>query len=245
MQAVFGDGTLLITDSDIRTHLRRRLRGEREEIADGNVRLTDVAMRHSSTGEFLDSLGVFPGAEGTIGIRTTGDAIAVAFSYKPFGRSAVFAVKDNILVAGTQDEYEIGTYAMNGDLVVLVRRDVINRAITDNHVRGLRDQYLDDLFEPDEIRARLEEFDGLPIPETMPAYGNIVVDPDGFLWVEEYRLRDEAPEWTVFDRDNRMLGTVEVPEGLTVHQIGRDFVLGTWQDEFDVEHVRVYDLVKP
>ena len=244
LNGVFSDGSLLMTESDIRTQLQRRVLGDREEIDDGSVRLNDIALRHSGSGEFLDSLRLFPGAEGVIGTRASGDQIAVSFSYKPFGRSAVFAVRDNHLLAGTQDRYEIATYAMDGELVSLLRRDFVNRTITDRHIDLLRDQYLDGIEDADAIRERTDEFQGLPKPETMPAYRSIIVDSDGLLWVEEYRLPDEAPEWTVFDHDLRMLGTVKTPLGLTVHQIGKDFVLGTWRDEFDVEHVRLHDLVR-
>lgn len=48
--------------------------------------------------------------------------------------------------------------------------------------------------------------------------------------------------WIVFDPEGRLLATVELPEDLVVRQIGRDWVLGTWRDALDVEHVRVHGL---
>jgi hypothetical protein len=36
-----------------------------------------------------------------------------------------------------------------------------------------------------------------------------------------------------------------MPAGFTALEIGDDFVLGITRDEFDVEYIRVYDLVKP
>jgi hypothetical protein len=41
-----------------------------------------------------------------------------------------------------------------------------------------------------------------------------------------------------------MLGVIETPERFTIHQIGDDFVLGSWADELDIEHVRLYQLIK-
>jgi hypothetical protein len=49
----------------------------------------------------------------------------------------------------------------------------------------------------------------------------------------------------VFDPAGVYLGDVEMPERFRVFQIGADFVLGQWRDEDDVEHVRLYPLIKP
>ena len=85
----------------------------------------------------------------------------------------------------------------------------------------------------------------MPFPEQFPAYGSLAVDAAGNLWVEEYqRPGDERPRWTVFDSSGRMLGVVEMPERFTIYQIGGTFVLGRWTDEMDVEHVRLYGLLK-
>jgi hypothetical protein len=244
LQGVFADGSLLITDSDIRTHLQRRVLGEREEIDDGNVRLTDVALRHSSEGVFIDSIGVFPGAEGMIFTRTSGEVFAVSFSYQPLGRATVFAVRGNKLLSGGQGEYQITVRSLDGTIEALVRRAIEARMVSEADIATLRAEYLDGLAEPDEIQARMDEFEGHTIPERMPAFGEILVDSEGFIWVEEYRIGDEAPEWAVFDNDYRMLGSVATPPGLTVQQIGQDYVLGTWTDELDVEHVRLFNLVR-
>jgi hypothetical protein len=48
--------------------------------------------------------------------------------------------------------------------------------------------------------------------------------------------------WTVFSPEGRALGSVVTPPGLRVLEIGRDYVLGVWQDELDVEYVRMHRL---
>ena len=93
---------------------------------------------------------------------------------------------------------------------------------------------------------RERELNALPYPQTMPAYGRIMVDSDGNLWVPEYRpFGDEQPRWTVFDAEHRLLGSVETPLGFAVHEIGTDFVLGCLTDESDVQHIQLYALEKP
>jgi hypothetical protein len=38
---------------------------------------------------------------------------------------------------------------------------------------------------------------------------------------------------------------VRTPADLRVFAIGRDWLLGVWQDELDVEYVRAYGLIAP
>jgi sugar lactone lactonase YvrE len=82
------------------------------------------------------------------------------------------------------------------------------------------------------------------IPATMPAYGSFLIDAEGNLWVEEYRIRGEQPSWAVFNPDGRFLGTVDVPADGEIFEIGSDYVLGVWLDEADVEQVKSYGLEK-
>jgi hypothetical protein len=42
-----------------------------------------------------------------------------------------------------------------------------------------------------------------------------------------------------------MLGDVTTPADFRITQIGDDFMLGVWRDDLDVEHVRMYELLKP
>lgn len=80
-----------------------------------------------------------------------------------------------------------------------------------------------------------------------PAHeGELIVDPDGNLWVMHVRVPGESDRgWSVFDPDGRWLGDVRVPTELRVTDIGADYVVGVWRDEAGVQAIRVYDLVKP
>jgi hypothetical protein len=69
----------------------------------------------------------------------------------------------------------------------------------------------------------------------------------GNLWVQEYRMPGDntPPRWSVFDIDGIPLGEVAYPDGFSPLDIGSDYVLGVWSDADDVEHVQLYDLIKP
>ena len=51
-----------------------------------------------------------------------------------------------------------------------------------------------------------------------------------------------APLWTVLDPEGRALGFIEPPDGLTVCEIGTDYLLGLATDEMGVESVQVWEL---
>jgi hypothetical protein len=79
----------------------------------------------------------------------------------------------------------------------------------------------------------------------MPAYAALLVDPPGNVWVQETQRpgdRDGGAEWTVFDRRGRLVATVRTPPGLTVRQVGPDWILGTHRDADHAEHVRLHRL---
>jgi hypothetical protein len=42
-----------------------------------------------------------------------------------------------------------------------------------------------------------------------------------------------------------LLGTLIAPDGLDILDIGSDYVIGVWRDSLDVEHVQLYELIKP
>jgi hypothetical protein len=89
--------------------------------------------------------------------------------------------------------------------------------------------------------------------EVKPAFSNIVEDDVGNVWIEHFRwlAPDEvAPNpkpsrWSVFDPQGRFLGEIQMPAAFLVSSITSDQVIGFYKDEFDVEHVRVYGLIKP
>lgn len=99
---------------------------------------------------------------------------------------------------------------------------------------------------PDRRREVRQRFERTPLPDRVPAYGDLVTDAEGRLWAERYRDRDYrgVTRWDVLDPKEGWLGTVVMPRHLNVQQIGQDFVLGLWRDELGVEHVVLFELRK-
>jgi hypothetical protein len=85
----------------------------------------------------------------------------------------------------------------------------------------------------------------MEFPETMPAYGRIVPDLEGNLWVWDYSPPGNPVDRAkVFDPSGRMLGTVETPPFIGAFQIGEDYILAFDRDSLDVEHVQLFRLRK-
>ena len=91
--------------------------------------------------------------------------------------------------------------------------------------------------------VQLGDYAEMPLPEIMPVFSRLLVDEVGWLWAELYRFDVRAPmTWLVFGPNGEGFGSVDMPPGLDIRQIGRDFVLGVWLDELEVEYVRRHAL---
>jgi hypothetical protein len=86
-------------------------------------------------------------------------------------------------------------------------------------------------------------FAGMPVPDSMRAYGSLHVDSLDWLWAELYHYDSRVPsQWLVFDPDGRARGLMELPPGLRVGEIGEDYIVGTARGTGGIEYVRRYRL---
>lgn len=95
-------------------------------------------------------------------------------------------------------------------------------------------------------RRKFFEDDELPVPEYVPAYISGVVDDEGHLWLERFRIAgDSAWFRDVFAPDGRWLGTVRMPTDLRVRDIRSGKVIGLHIDDLGVQRVHIHGLRKP
>lgn len=187
-------------------------------------------------------VGVFDGPESYL----WRDATSGYLGARPFGKVTSIAVANDHLYVATGDAYEIAAHTLDGGLSRLIRKRHTPVPVTLRDVERFKEEMLDTLSQPRWRRLVEPLIDRAEHPEAMAAYGRMVVDETGHLWVEEYvRPGDDRRRWTVFTGEGTMLGEVETPFDLDVRQIGREFVLGVRKDDMDVEHVQLYELIKP
>lgn len=199
--------------------------------------------RYSSTGASQAEFGSFPGWEFTVHRASRGSGFNRG--RREFARStAILAYEDRVFV-GDNASYQIQVYTSDGRLQSLIRKRHEPVPVTDEEVDALRAPRLVN----EERRQTMQHyFRGLPAPpQTMPAFGyQIQADRVGNLWVIEYERPSETQRrhWTVFDSEGRWLSTMRLPDGFDLMDVGEDWVLGRTRDEFDVEYVRLYRLIK-
>lgn len=164
----------------------------------------------------------------------------------PLGKQLSVTIHGEKVLIGTADEYVIGSFSMQGTQEALIRRDVGRRRITARDRDRYTDEQLARVRDPARRRSLAGWYRDLSFPEFFPAYASLKTDPDGNLWVQDYvRPGEERVLWRVFDSTGVYLGTLELPRGFTVFQVGRDFVLGAWVDALGTSYVHQYALRKP
>lgn len=165
----------------------------------------------------------------------------------PFGPAAQEAVSNGRLYF--TDAVRAEFWALDDDGVVrqIVRQPGEPKPLTQDIIDALIERRMADApEEPEGRQAWRDWFRDVPWPENLPAYQDMQADRLGNLWVMAYRPDTEDPgEWFVFDTGGQWLSTIVFPPRFDPLDIGADYVLGRWQDELDVEYVRVYGLVKP
>ncbi len=210
------------------------------ELAEGARR--DSAMYYviDPSGALDTTIGVFPGGES---YQTT-DGEAWVGGGLVFGKFGYAAVAGDGFYYGSSDRWEIEYRTKEGDLQRVLRLDRPNLPVTQEDI----DRYISDRMErasPDRRQVYEAMYEHMPFPEWMPAYGEFEVDAEGDLWVGEYRKPgDDQPRWQVLSPDGVFLGVVETPPRFRIFEIGSDYLLGRWADDMDVEHIRMYELIK-
>ncbi len=172
-----------------------------------------------------------------------------------FARSTRFRVARDRIYVGTNDTYEIQVLSPAGQVMSLIRKAHVPVDVTEAD-RAVMRSPLEEIDDENLRRHYATMLRDMRVPSTMPAFGvrrwrsgyaehPIHVDRLGNLWVREYnRPGNHSSWWSVFDADGRFLGPLRFPDRFVPLDIGRDYVLGLFKDEFDVEYVQLYDLIK-
>ena len=197
-------------------------------------------------GVLLSSLGWYPGQE--MGMVDASTADAILFSVR-----LPQATWGDLFVVGPTDRYELKAFTRDGTLARIVRRGHAPRPVTsadiDAHIEEIISPPYPDEWTASQIEAyqveQRQRYRAAPVVQHFPAFASVLADAAGHLWVEEYELPgEERPGslWTVFDPEGRVLGFVETPAELEIHEIGEDYLLGRFRDELGVEYVQVWPL---
>jgi len=156
-----------------------------------------------------------------------------------------------VIVADNED-YEIQVFLLSGELERIVRRTRDPEGIRPEEVEAWKEEQRTASWAQEELPLLERAWATQEIPDAKPAYYAAHIDKESNLWVQETLDPDAAVlVFAVFDARGQLLGTVDVPGGLDRDRyrrpidIGDDYFLGIWRDEYDVESVRLYEVIKP
>jgi hypothetical protein len=217
-----------------------------EEMPNGLFRFPTQYRSVALDGSLEHDFGGFPGDETIYSAREVEGGTMTLSSGRPFGKDPAVAVSGDRFYYGSQDTYEIQVWNQRGTLTRLIRRGKPPEPVTDAHVAAVMEEMIEQADDSDQTREFRRMFREAPIPEFHPAYGYVYADVFGYLWVEEYRLPgDENRITTIFDPEGRMVGSVTLPNGFQLFEIGKEYLLGRWVDDLGVEYLRLYSLTRP
>lgn len=226
------DGSVLVA------HLRGNMPGDPA----GVIRNTAPLVRYSSAGVPMNDVAELPGDEW----YRWEDGQRSGLMYLPFGKRGHVAIQGSTVYVGDGQAVEFRAFDADGDFLGTVERPVDPTPVTPEDIRRFESARLLDVTEPTARQAAERRHSEIPYPETMPAYGSLVADRSGNLWVEEYQPDPETPaRWTVMDQDGAVLAVqVEMPLRFRPYWIEEELVLGVIRDELDVEYVHGYRLFR-
>ena len=155
---------------------------------------------------------------------------------RPLGRATSIAMSGDRIYVGTADSAFVRAYALDGRALSGVAAGVAGRRATQAHYEAALDAIL--ATAPPQARDRVRPMMlQWPMPSTLPAYSAIRSDTDGNLWVTLSPPGSRSIELRAIGRDGRALGDVRIDLPLTVLEIGRDYILGTYEDAGGEPHV--------
>jgi hypothetical protein len=163
-----------------------------------------------------------------------------------FGKRAVFASYDTLFVSGTQDAAEVVVRRLSGSPVRVVRWTDSPSEVTVEDLRVLAEDATPEGAVRESDVRRSPRFRDYPCPETHPAYGALIFDDLGNLWIEDSPGRADAnANWRVFNPSGELLGTVQFPNGFRPMAFRERNVVGVWRNSLGVEFVWVLQIDRP
>jgi hypothetical protein len=197
-------------------------------------------------GAVRDTLGRFPGAEQYLMMPPGGGFVMHPL---PFGRTVATAAQDLQVAVGSGEAYQVALYEPGRGLRRLIRGAGARRPVTREDVRRYRETMVamvamgadGDAF----ARRQKEQFlREVPFPDRMPPFTALLPGGGGSWWIQDPPAADAsgASVWRRVGEDGRLLGVLRAPAGISIKEIGPDWVLAVVLDENDVEHVRLHAL---
>lgn len=184
-----------------------------------------------------------PGSER---LGTTSEGRITGSRPLPFGKQPVLAMGTSIVYSGSADDFTVSRFDLSGKALPPLRRNSVPLPVTKRDIDHAI--LMETVGRSDSIKARIARvYAGMPLPKTLAAYSQMVVDANDWVWVRpQVNAGTTEVAWSVFNPAGTLVAEVRIPALLEVFEIGVDYVLGRFVDPADeIPHVRLYTLTRP
>lgn len=187
-------------------------------------------------------------------VRESGDSVG-GVAHVPFARNrplttiTQFALDAERLIIGTADSGHVSVYTLSGSPSGRLDLGITPRRTTAPHYDQAIEALIATVTGPsaaDQEMAKVlrRMMHTIGMPEFLPTYSQVLVDPTGTVWAVTSSLGDPVTELRAVSRDNRRLGVVHLPVGLLIHEVGLDYVLAATADTAEEPRVLVFRLTR-
>ncbi len=220
---------------------------------EGSFRDPMPLVRYGPDGSIRDTVATVPGQEMEMMTMSFGAQSMSVPTAVSLGKQTIAVARGDHLYLAVNESWEIEARDPDGNLRRLIRVVTPVRPLSAELVARHRVEQLELVNNqpmmsqaPQEIRDQVtERVNTAPYPASLPFVALLLVDDDGYIWAQEVGVPgDLRQKWGVFDREGRLQAWLRMPERFRPTSIGSDWVVGIWQDDDDVEHVRVYELTR-
>jgi hypothetical protein len=214
----------------------------REATATGPRRDSIPLFRVREDGAILDTILRVPGE---LYDRPTPGAMRV-LRYSPYPG---FLVAGSRIYVSHGDEYRITVHDREGRTLQVLQKSAARVPVTQEHLKALERATAEALAPLRDRRAadrELARHRELPSSRYLPVVDRFLVrDSGGNLWTQDFGPPG-APRvrWSVFGTDGKFRGSLDFPARFRLHEVGQDYVLGSWTDEEGAIRIQLYSLTR-
>jgi hypothetical protein len=163
-----------------------------------------------------------------------------AMELRPLGKVTHIAVSSTRIYVGTAESGVVDVYAVDGRHESPVDIQVPQRRASMGHYEAAIDMQVALLSRSSERDAWKNRLLEIPMPEYLPPYGAVFVDPQERLWVVISAPGDGRTMLRVFTTSGQIIGDLTIPSEVELYEVGRDYLLGSYSDDTGAPYVVMY-----
>ncbi len=158
---------------------------------------------------------------------------------RPIGAQTAFALAADRLYVGLADSSAIAVFGLDGKRTGTIAVQAPPRATTRAHYERASEISLS--MVPAQMRDGARKWVlAIPMPEKLPPFTGLFVDPGGALWVVLSAPGDPDTRLRGYSADGRVVANLSLPVNLNVFEVGANYVLGAREDADGEQYLSVY-----